>query len=110
METERLLAAESTAESEGESMKCAEKPAGKPTVPGVLRKIWLQALTIFMVFFVTLSLFPGVVTIISPDNGKSSGNTSSGGNGGDDSFAPSMPASSGGCAGCSGGNCATCGH
>ena len=31
-------------------------------------------------------------------------------NGGDDSFAPSMPASSGGCAGCSGGNCATCGH
>ena len=34
----------------------------------------------------------------------------SGGNGGDDSFAPSMPASSGGCAGCSGGNCATCGH
>ena len=43
----------------------------------------------------------------------------SGGNGGDDSFAPSMPSatsrkffilSSGGCAGCSGGNCATCGH
>lgn len=40
--------------------------AATPTVQGVLKKIWLQALTIFMVFFVTLSLFPGVVTIIKP--------------------------------------------
>lgn len=42
----------------------------KPTVIGVFKKIWLQALTIFMVFFVTLSLFPGVVTIIKPDTGS----------------------------------------
>lgn len=43
----------------------------KATVPVVLKKIWLQALTIYMVFFVTLSLFPGVVTIIKPDTGSS---------------------------------------
>lgn len=78
-EKERLLGDEDAAaspspapemEDPAASTESLPEPLSKPTVPGVLRKIWLQALTIFMVFFVTLSLFPGVVTIIKPDTGK----------------------------------------
>lgn len=38
----------------------------KPTVGSVFKKVWLQAFTVWLVFFVTLSLFPGVVTMIKP--------------------------------------------
>jgi len=51
------------------------KPRKKITVGSVFKKVWLQFLTVFMVFFCTLSLFPGVTTLVKPNipsNGTSS--------------------------------------
>jgi len=54
-------------------------PKAKEGVGAVFRKIWLQALTVWLVFFVTLSLFPGVITLIQahPHRGGGAAGSSS---------------------------------
>jgi len=44
----------------------SNRPKQSPTVGSVFKKVWLQAFTVWLVFFVTLSLFPGVVTMVKP--------------------------------------------
>ena len=39
------------------------------SIIGVQKKIWVQSLTVFMVFFITLSLFPGMIYSICPQDG-----------------------------------------
>ena len=47
------------------------------TVKSVFKKVWLQALTVWGVFFVTLSLFPGVTTMIKPELSEKASSSSS---------------------------------
>ena len=51
---------------DGFSIESAAADKPQVTVKSVLKKMWLQALTVWSVFFVTLSLFPGVTTMIKP--------------------------------------------
>jgi equilibrative nucleoside transporter 1/2/3 len=40
----------------------------RPTVVGVFKKLWKHAVTVFFVFFITLSLFPGLTGSIPTSN------------------------------------------
>lgn len=51
---------------DGVSIEAAAADKPQVTVKSVFKKMWLQALTVWSVFFVTLSLFPGVTTMIKP--------------------------------------------
>ena len=48
------------------------EPTKNITVGSVFKKMWLQSLTVWLVFFVTLSLFPGVATMMKPYLGEDS--------------------------------------
>jgi equilibrative nucleoside transporter 1/2/3 len=46
-----------------------EERSKSVSVLRVQKKIWVQSLTVFMVFFITLSLFPGMIYAICPQSG-----------------------------------------